>query len=202
MSGFLGLLAVVLFFAGCIGFFRPIKSLKITTKLRASGVVLLSLLIGVVVGAIKDINRANELGYASVTEMHAAEKAERDAAAAEAAAAKEEAERAEAAAKEEAQRAEEARIAAEKAETNRKGFHCLSAWDGSMPALERYVEDNLRDPDSYEHIETRIAPVSADGMHTVIMKYRARNGFGGMTIGYASGEITNKGCQLISATIE
>ncbi len=191
MSGFLGLLAVVLFFAGCIGFFRPIKSLKITTKVRASGVVLLSLLIGVVVGAIKDINRANELGYASVTEMHAAEKAERDAAAAE-----------EAAAKEEAERAEEARIAAEKAETNRKGFHCLSAWDGSMPALERYVEDNLRDPDSYEHIETRIAPVSADGTHTVIMKYRARNGFGGMTIGYASGEITNKGCQLLSATIE
>jgi hypothetical protein len=191
MSAFLGLLSTVLFFIGLVGLFRPIKSLKITSKMRASGVMVVSLLVGLAVGAINDINRAEELGFDSVTEMHAAEQAKRDAAAAK-----------EAAAEAAAKRAEEERVAAKKAEEKRKGFHCLSAWDGSYGDLEDYVKERLRDPESFEDIETRISPVSDTGTHTVIMKYRARNGFGGMNVSYATAEITNDKCQMLSATVE
>lgn len=98
--------------------------------------------------------------------------------------------------------AESQKAKQEEEEKHRKGFHCLSAWDGSQRDLEKYVKDHLRDPDSYEHIETRIAPVSDVGTHNVAMQYRARNGFGGMTIGSATGVITNDGCKLVTASVE
>lgn len=92
----------------------------------------------------------------------------------------------------------EARKAEEKAkaelENRRKGFHCLSSWDGSHRAVKNYVEDEMRDPDSFEHIETRITAVNEKGKHTLIMKYRARNGFGGMTVGVATATVENAGC--------
>ena len=83
---------------------------------------------------------------------------------------------------------------AEAIENKRKGFHCLSSWDGSHRKLASHVEKNLRDPDSYDHIETRITPVTKTGTHTLSMKYRARNGFGGMTIGLVLATIQNDGC--------
>lgn len=56
-------------------------------------------------------------------------------------------------------------------------FH---AWDGSHMALERKIKGLLRDPDSYEHIETRY---SREGNTLKLYtKYRARNGFGGMAV--------------------
>lgn len=56
----------------------------------------------------------------------------------------------------------------------------FSAWDGSHRALERWIKKNLKDPDSYEHIETRYGD---KGDHLIVnTKYRARNSFGGMTI--------------------
>jgi hypothetical protein len=42
------------------------------------------------------------------------------------------------------------------------------------------VKDRLRDPSSFEHIDTVISPVD-DGDHKVVMTYRANNGFGGKT---------------------
>ena len=45
-----------------------------------------------------------------------------------------------------------------KAEEERKGFHCLSAWDGNHDGLEGLVRQQLNDPDSMETRETRIAP--------------------------------------------
>lgn len=99
--------------------------------------------------------------------------------------------------KEEEERERTAEVIKE-AENKRKGFHCLSPWDGTHRAVENYVEQNLRDPDSYEHIETSITPVNDKGTHTLFMKYRAKNGFGGMTIGQVVATIQNAGC---SATI-
>lgn len=59
----------------------------------------------------------------------------------------------------------------------------FSAWDGSHIQLERWIKKNLKDPDSYDHIETRYGD---KGDHILVStKYRARNGFGGMTIGQA-----------------
>ena len=62
-------------------------------------------------------------------------------------------------------------------ETIEKAF---SAWDGSHYNLERYIKKHLKDPDRYEHIETRFGD-KVDHI-LVITKYRARNSFGGMVI--------------------
>ncbi|WP_340156581.1 hypothetical protein [uncultured Winogradskyella sp.] len=67
----------------------------------------------------------------------------------------------------------------------------FSAWDGSHPKLSRMIKENCRNPDSYEHIETRFRD---DGNSIfVITKYRAENGFGGMTIGSVSARVDFSG---------
>jgi predicted nucleic acid-binding protein len=67
----------------------------------------------------------------------------------------------------------------------------FSGWDGSHPALSRMIEKNCRNPDSYEHIETRFRD---DGTSIfVITKYRAENGFGGMTIGNVTARVDFSG---------
>ncbi|WP_339635258.1 hypothetical protein [uncultured Sneathiella sp.] len=91
---------------------------------------------------------------------------------------------------------------AKKAEEKRKGFHCLSPWDGSHRIVEREVENQMRDPDSFEHIETLISPVNENGVHSLTMKYRARNGFGGMSIGMARAIIQNDDCSAVILSVE
>jgi len=84
----------------------------------------------------------------------------------------------------------------EKAENKKYGFHCMSQWDGSHPGLVHIVKKNLRDPDSFQHIETRSSPVE-NGKNKIRMEYRARNGFGGMNVSYAYGVINNENCKLV-----
>ncbi|MAQ30376.1 MAG: hypothetical protein CL950_10445 [Erythrobacter sp.] len=69
-------------------------------------------------------------------------------------------------------------------EKRRTGLHCLSAWDGSNRSAVRLMKNQyLRDPDSFDHIETRILPLDeGTGEHGAWMRYRARNGFGGMNV--------------------
>jgi hypothetical protein len=80
------------------------------------------------------------------------------------------------------------------------GFHCLSAWDGSNRSLVQQVKANLRDPDSFEHEETRITPENK-GKHVVIMKYRAKNGFGGYNVATAIGTVDARTCDATLVTI-
>lgn len=84
------------------------------------------------------------------------------------------------------------------AEKRRLGFHCLSIFSGASNEFSATVMQNLRNPKSFEHIETRVGPVDKNGAHTIAMKYRAENGFGGMTIGYVSGKLKNDDCSVIS----
>ncbi|WP_156437645.1 MULTISPECIES: hypothetical protein [unclassified Sphingomonas] len=116
--------------------------------------------------------------------------------------AEQDAARAEAAAKQKAERqqADAAKLEFERreAEKRRQGFHCLSSWDGSNRSLVDQVKEGLRDPNSFEHDETRIAPVTATGNHPIAMKYRARNGFGGMNVEEVVGAVDPTDC---SATI-
>lgn len=93
--------------------------------------------------------------------------------------------------------AREAREAAEEVERKQKGFHCLSGWDGSHRAVTRLVKGNLKDPSNFEHLETRITPVNESGQHTLIMKYRANNSFGGKVIGNARAVINNSNCSAV-----
>jgi hypothetical protein len=90
----------------------------------------------------------------------------------------------------------------EKKENHRKGFHCLRSWNGSHPAVEKYVEERMRDPDSFEHVETRISPVNDKGTHQLSMKYRAANGFGGLTVGSATATVVNESCQATITSME
>ncbi|MBC6443782.1 MAG: hypothetical protein GDA53_11885 [Rhodobacteraceae bacterium] len=90
-----------------------------------------------------------------------------------------------------------ARIA-EESEKRRRGFRCLSTWDGSHPHFKRHVRSLIRDPDSFKHMETRVSPVSKNGTHTFWMTCRARNGFGGMNVGKARGTYRNDNCQGFS----
>lgn len=94
--------------------------------------------------------------------------------------------------------AEAERLAAEQeAARQEAGFHCLSDFNGRHFGFARLVKANLREPDSFEHIETRITPVNEDGEHQIIMIYRGRNGFGGMNVETISAVISNETCDLI-----
>lgn len=94
-------------------------------------------------------------------------------------------EKAEKAAKAEIERK---RIAKKETENRRKGFHCLSSWDGSHPDFERLVKLYMNDPDSFDHVSTRVTPVQSDtGRHTIIMEFRGRNAFGGIVKNTAIG---------------
>lgn len=103
----------------------------------------------------------------------------------------------------EAKVAEDKRLADEKALANAKaaeerksGFHCLSSWDGSHRALINALKDSLRDPDSFQHVETRITPTDAKGNHMLLMKYRAKNGFGGMNVGQLAAIVKDADCSF------
>ncbi|RBO54038.1 hypothetical protein DSD19_06130 [Rhodovulum sp. BSW8] len=155
---------------------------------------------------IRAARRAEEAAEkAARQEAEAAEKAERERTAAEAraAAAAEKAARRQA---EAAKKAEQERIAADakaaaEAEDRRKGFHCLSGWDGSHPAFKRIVKNSMRDPDSFEHVDTLVGPVT-NGWHAIRMVYRARNGFGGMNVGEAIGRYRNDDCSVEVLSLE
>jgi hypothetical protein len=95
-----------------------------------------------------------------------------------------------------------AKEAEEEKEKHRKGFHCLSGWNGAHSAVEKYVEERMRDPDSFEHVETRISPVNDKGTHQLSMKYRAANGFGGLTVGSATATVDNESCQAKITSME
>ena len=100
---------------------------------------------------------------------------------------------------------EAARIASEQREAEEKrrtGLHCLNAWDGSHREFRNAVRDQMRDPGSFEHIETRVTPMNEDGMHTIFMRYRARNGFGGMNVATAVGRYQNDGCGFVIVSVE
>ena len=67
----------------------------------------------------------------------------------------------------------------------------FNAWDGSHYNLELRVKHGMRDPSSYEHIETRYNE-EKDGL-LIETTYRGRNGFGGMTIETTRARTNKKG---------
>ena len=80
-------------------------------------------------------------------------------------------------------RAEKARLVRQQAiqKTRADAGHCLG-WDDSVDRVEQAVKANLRNPRSFEHIQTSVGPVGNDGKFGAVMTYRAQNGFGGMNV--------------------
>jgi hypothetical protein len=66
------------------------------------------------------------------------------------------------------------------ADRRRKIRMQFSSWDGSHSGLERYIKNNLKDPGSYEHIETKYN--DNGGSVYVVTRYRAKNSFGGYVV--------------------
>ena len=89
-----------------------------------------------------------------------------------------------------------------KAEEERKGFHCLSAWDGNHDGLEGLVRQQLNDPDSMETHETRIAPAGTSNQHRIIISFGARNAFGGMVRHTAIGWIDHDSCEATLVSVD
>ncbi|MDF3907266.1 hypothetical protein [Paracoccus sp. AS002] len=94
-----------------------------------------------------------------------------------------------------------ARAGQEEAHAREYGFHCLSTWDGSHPAIKDAVKSALRAPGSFEHVDTVAFPVSA-GRNKIIMTYRAQNGFGGTNVERAVGSFDNTTCDARVEMIE
>jgi hypothetical protein len=74
------------------------------------------------------------------------------------------------------------------------GQHCLSLWDGSHPEFVNQVKRRLNDPDSFDHVETVTWPVRDDGRNSIMMTFRAKNGFGGVITSKAMGSINGLDC--------
>jgi hypothetical protein len=68
---------------------------------------------------------------------------------------------------------------------------------GQHRTLEQYVERNLKDPDSYEHIKT-VYDDRGDHLY-VLMRYRAKNSFGGYAIGQHAAKVSLDGKLLAVA---
>ena len=78
------------------------------------------------------------------------------------------------------------------ADMRRAGQHCVIG--GLSGQFVKAVKEQLRDPTSFEHVETAIMPVAADGTHEIAMRFRSRNGFGGMTLSAALGSVDSETC--------
>ena len=76
------------------------------------------------------------------------------------------------------------------------GEHCLSGWDGANRDLVRQVKASMRDPDSFEHVDTRIYG-NDNGEHGLWMTFRARNGFGGMNVERVYARIDHESCKAL-----
>ena len=90
----------------------------------------------------------------------------------------------------------------EDAEDTRKGFHCLSAWDGNHDGMEAQVRDRFNDPNSMETLSTRITPVDDFGDHYIIMEFTAKNAFGGVVRNTATAIVDNETCEASDLLIE
>lgn len=91
---------------------------------------------------------------------------------------------------------EEAEAAKKMAAAKQLGAHCVSPWDGSSYQLIAVVRPALRNPKSFEHIETRIGARTKEGRHRIVMRYRAENGFGGMSFGSVTAMLDGDTCNV------
>ena len=74
----------------------------------------------------------------------------------------------------------------------------FSGWDGSAHVVERGIKAQLKDPDSYKHIETKYVDTGF-GNVTVTTRYSARNSFNAVVPSMAAAVVTPAG-ELLSLT--
>jgi hypothetical protein len=58
------------------------------------------------------------------------------------------------------------------------------------------VKETLRNPSSFEHISTTISPLDPRGEHSLTMRFRAQNGFGGMNVSVVHAQVRSSDCSF------
>lgn len=58
----------------------------------------------------------------------------------------------------------------------------FSGWDGSHKALVELVKENMNDPKSFQHAKTTYTIDTEQKSINIHMKYRGKNGFGGLIL--------------------
>lgn len=76
---------------------------------------------------------------------------------------------------------------------------CFSAWDWAQINIKRVLQDRLKDPSSYEHIETRYE--TATWWFHVITKYSAKNSFWAKNVAYAD-YMSDSDCNITKLKME
>lgn len=73
-------------------------------------------------------------------------------------------------------------------------------WDGSHPALTEMIKNNMNDPSSYEHVETRFKDENEHIL--VITKFRGKNAFGAKVLNTVMAKVDLKGnvLEIVSQT--
>lgn len=87
--------------------------------------------------------------------------------------------------------------AAQKEEKRKEQYEkCFSAWDGSHTNLKYYIEDNMNDPDSFEHVETVYYDYKS---HLVVeTTFRGNNQFGALVKNTVKAKVsTDSKCSII-----
>lgn len=75
---------------------------------------------------------------------------------------------------------------------------CFSPWDGNLNALEDLVRPLLNDPGSMDTISTEFTvEPRPDGYHGVLMRFSAKNAFGGRIQNFAIGRVRLPDCHVI-----
>lgn len=67
----------------------------------------------------------------------------------------------------------------------------FSAWDGSHIGLTKLVKANMKDPNSYEHIDTQYRVM--DSVILIVMRFRGKNSFGGLVPSIVTAKADLKG---------
>lgn len=73
---------------------------------------------------------------------------------------------------------------------------CLSSWDGSHRELVKLIKQNMNNPKSFEHVETRYG-VTGD-YSWIIMVYRGTNAFGAIVTNRIKAKVSLEDCYIIS----
>lgn len=71
----------------------------------------------------------------------------------------------------------------------KSGQVCADGPNDLNTALELSVKRSLKDPDSFEHIGTVIKPTGDGANYDALMRYRARNSFGGYVVSTVFGKL-------------
>ncbi|WP_144555443.1 hypothetical protein [Bacillus sp. X1(2014)] len=78
----------------------------------------------------------------------------------------------------------------------------FSPWDGSIREVNDMIKENMNDPDSFKHVETRYSDLGFEKGIRFIVKFRGTNAFGGVVTNQFTGTIDYKTMMIHGKMVE